>query len=49
MAPLLRDDFFREMAVSIMGGLAFGSVLALIAVPVFYALLFSIRGSIKTS
>ena len=44
MAPLLRDDFFREMAVSIMGGLAFGSVLALIAVPVFYALLFSIGG-----
>ena len=40
MAPLLRDDFFREMAVSIMGGLAFGSVLALLAVPVFYALLF---------
>jgi multidrug efflux pump subunit AcrB len=49
MAPLLRDDFFREMAVSIMGGLAFGSVLALLAVPVFYALLFSIRSSIKTS
>ena len=43
MAPLLRDDFFREMAVSIMGGLAFGSVLALVAVPVFYALLFSIQ------
>ncbi len=43
MAPLLRDDFFREMAVSIMGGLAFGSVLALLAVPVFYALLYSIR------
>jgi len=40
MAPLLRDDFFREMAVSIMGGLAFGSALALLAVPVFYALLF---------
>ena len=45
MAPLLRDDFFREMAVSIMGGLAFGSVLALLAVPVFYALLFSIGKS----
>ena len=43
MAPLLRDDFFREMAVSIMGGLAFGSVLALLAVPVFYALLYSLR------
>ena len=47
MAPLLRDDFFREMAVSIMGGLAFGSVLALIAVPVFYAMLFSIGNSRK--
>jgi multidrug efflux pump subunit AcrB len=49
MAPLLRDDFFREMAVSIMGGLAFGSVLALLAVPVFYALLFSIRSSSNTT
>jgi multidrug efflux pump subunit AcrB len=49
MAPLLRDDFFREMAVSIMGGLAFGSVLALIAVPVFYALLFSIGSHSKTA
>ena len=49
MAPLLRDDFFREMAVSIMGGLAFGSVLALIAVPVFYALLFSIGNSHKAA
>ena len=49
MAPLLRDDFFREMAVSIMGGLAFGSVLAMIAVPVFYALLFLIGSRIKTA
>ena len=49
MAPLLRDDFFREMAVSIMGGLAFGSVLALIAVPVFYALLFSIGSNRKAA
>ncbi|MGA0150854.1 MAG: efflux RND transporter permease subunit [Luminiphilus sp.] len=40
MAPLLRDDFFREMAVSIMGGLAFGSLLTLLAVPVFYAVFF---------
>ncbi|MDC0573967.1 efflux RND transporter permease subunit [Luminiphilus sp.] len=48
MAPLLRDDFFREMAVTIMGGLAFGSVLALLAVPVFYALLYSIGGRSKS-
>ena len=40
IASLLRDDFFLEMAVSIMGGLAFGSVLDLVAVAVFYALLF---------
>ena len=49
MAPLLRDDFFREMAVSIMGGLTFGSVLALLAVPVFYALLFSIGSNRKAA
>ena len=34
-AQLLCDDFLREMAVSILGGLAFGSLLALLAVPVF--------------
>jgi hypothetical protein len=43
MAPLLFDPFFASMAVTIMGGLAFASVLTLIAVPVLYALLFGIR------
>ncbi len=36
MSPLLRDAFFKEMAVSIMGGLAFATLLTLVAVPVFY-------------
>jgi multidrug efflux pump subunit AcrB len=36
MAPLLTDAFFREMAVCIMSGLLFATVLTLIAVPVFY-------------
>ena len=36
MAPLLADPFFREMAVCIMGGLAFATLLTLLAVPVFY-------------
>jgi multidrug efflux pump subunit AcrB len=36
MAPLLTDAFFREMAVCIMGGLAFATLLTLVAVPVFY-------------
>ena len=36
MSPLLADPFFREMAVCIMGGLAFATLLTLVAVPVFY-------------
>ena len=43
MLPLLPDAFFASMAVTIMGGLAFASVLTLIAVPVIYALMFGIR------
>ncbi|WP_432255692.1 efflux RND transporter permease subunit [Limimaricola sp. AA108-03] len=40
MLPLLSDAFFVSMAVTIMGGLAFASVLTLIAAPVFYDLFF---------
>ena len=36
MSPLLTDAFFREMAVSIMGGLFFATLITLVAVPVFY-------------
>jgi len=36
MTPLLADTFFKEMAICIMSGLAFATVLTLIAVPVFY-------------
>ncbi len=41
MSPLLGDAFFMEMAVCIMGGLAFATLLTLIAVPVFYRIAFS--------
>lgn len=41
MAPLLTDRFFESMAVTIMGGLAFASILTLIAAPVLYHLFFS--------
>ncbi|MAS41568.1 MAG: MFS transporter [Rhodobacteraceae bacterium] len=41
MIPLLTDAFFKSMAVTIMGGLAFATVLTLIAAPVFYYVLFS--------
>ncbi len=40
MAPLLWDAFFVSMAITIMGGLAFASILTLVAAPVLYFLLF---------
>ena len=43
MIPLLTDAFFASMAVTIMGGLAFATVLTLIAVPVLYALFFGVK------
>ncbi|MFP7672552.1 efflux RND transporter permease subunit [Marivita sp. S0852] len=36
MLPLVWDAFFRSMAITIMGGLAFASILTLVAAPVFY-------------
>lgn len=41
MAPLLSDAFFVSMAITIMGGLAFASILTLVAAPVFYYLFFA--------
>lgn len=49
MIPLLPDAFFASMAVTIMGGLAFASILTLIAVPVLYALLFRVKPPKKDS
>ena len=43
MIPLLQDIFFVDMAVTIMFGLAFGTVLTLIVVPVFYEIFFKIK------
>jgi multidrug efflux pump subunit AcrB len=43
MTPLLYDAFFVSMAVTIMAGLAFATVLTLIAVQTLYAVLFRIR------
>ena len=43
MLPLLTDAFFADMAVTIMGGLAFATVLTMIAVPVLYSLFYKIK------
>ncbi|MCP4925264.1 MAG: efflux RND transporter permease subunit, partial [Gammaproteobacteria bacterium] len=42
MAPLLQDVFWLSLAVTIMFGLAFGTILTMIVVPVLYATLFRI-------
>ncbi len=41
MAPLLTDAFFVSMAVTIMGGLAFATILTMVAAPVLYAVFFA--------
>ena len=45
MLPLIWDAFFNSMAVTIMAGLAFATILTLVAVPVLYSLLFRIKSS----
>ncbi|SMX42492.1 Multidrug resistance protein MdtC [Octadecabacter ascidiaceicola] len=40
MLPLISDAFFPSMAITIMGGLAFASILTLIAAPVLYFIFF---------
>jgi len=45
MIPLVPDVFFGAMAVAIMAGLTFATVLTLLVVPVLYAMLFKIKES----
>ena len=43
MVPLMFDPFFSSMAVTIMGGLMFATILTLIVVPVLFAMFHRIR------
>lgn len=43
MIPLLSDDMFGSMAVTIMGGLLVGTLITLFFIPVLYALFFKIK------
>ncbi len=45
MLPLLQDAFFIAMAVTIIFGLMIATMLTMLVVPVFYAILFRIRSS----
>ena len=40
MIPLLADAFFASMAITIIGGLVFATVLTMVVVPVFYAMFY---------
>ena len=42
MAPLLQDVFWYSMAITIMAGLTFGTILTMVVVPVLYATLYRI-------
>jgi multidrug efflux pump subunit AcrB len=46
MVPLLTDAFFVAMAVTIMFGLTFATVLTLVVVPVLYTIFFKIRETV---
>ena len=43
MIPLLGDDLFGPLAVTIMGGLLIGTLITLIVIPLFYSLFFKIK------
>ncbi|QFY88338.1 efflux RND transporter permease subunit [Magnetovirga frankeli] len=43
VAPLLADPFFKSMAVTIMFGLAFATLLTLLVVPLLYVVLFGLQ------
>jgi hypothetical protein len=49
MVPLLQDAFFISMAVTIMVGLLFATVLTLIIVPVLYTIFFRIPNPQKVA
>jgi len=42
MIPLLKDAFFTSMAVTVMFGLGFATILTLVIVPVLYVIFFKI-------
>jgi multidrug efflux pump subunit AcrB len=45
MTPLINDAMFSSTAIVIMFGLAVGSVITLLVVPVLYTVLYKIDGS----
>ncbi len=46
LMPLVLDAFFSAMAVTIMSGLAFATILTLIVVPVLYAMFYKVKNPV---
>jgi multidrug efflux pump subunit AcrB len=40
VVPIIPDIFWKAMAVTIMGGLTFGSILTLVIVPVYWVIFY---------
>ncbi len=49
MIPLVSDPFYAGMSITIMAGLAFGTVLTLVVVPVLYAIFFKAGADVPVS
>ena len=49
VVPLLQDVFWVGMAITIMAGLAFGTVLTMLVVPVLYCIFFKVPSPEKSS
>jgi multidrug efflux pump subunit AcrB len=43
MIPLIGDPMYESLALTIMGGLAVGTLVTLVLIPLFYATLFRIK------
>jgi multidrug efflux pump subunit AcrB len=43
MIPLLSDDLFGPLAVTIMGGLLIGTLITLVVIPLLYSIFFKIK------
>jgi multidrug efflux pump subunit AcrB len=48
VVPLLQDPFWISMAVTIMAGLTFGTILTMVVVPVLYATLYRVSADSET-
>jgi multidrug efflux pump subunit AcrB len=47
MAPLISDPMYGSMAVCIMSGLAIGTIIVLVFLPILYSAIFNVKKTTK--